>query len=307
MTNKHYYTMNDYLQSTFKTKVFKVSLNGGFTCPNKDGSSGLGGCTFCSPSGSGDFAGDIDESIYDQFHTIKKRMHEKWPNAKYIAYFQANTNTYGPVQTLKSLYDEALHADKDVVGLSIATRADALDEDVIDLLEDYHKKTYLQVELGLQSIHEATAKKINRGHDLNQFDDAVKRLRKRGMNVVVHIINGFPWENKADMIQTINHLNTLDIQGVKIHMLHITKHTALAYEHQQNPFELIDLETYVDIVIEQIRRLKKDVVIQRVTGDASKDDLIIPQWTLKKFVVMNEIDKRMRHEKLYQGDLYASK
>jgi len=304
---KHYYTMNDFLKSTFHSKVFKVSLNGGFTCPNKDGLSGVGGCTFCSPSGSGDFAGDIEQSITEQFHMIKEKMLSKWPNSKYIAYFQANTNTYGPIKTLSKLYDEALEADPNIVGLSIATRADVLSEEVVDLLETYHKKTYLQVELGLQSMHEDTARKINRGHDLKQFDDAVKRLRKRGINVVVHIINGFPWEDKDDMIKTIEHINALDIQGVKIHMLHITKNTALAHEYNQSPFELLDLRSYVEIVVDQIRRLNKDIVIQRVTGDASKDDLIAPMWTLKKFVVMNEIDKLMRKKGLFQGDLLSIK
>ena len=299
--------MNNFLKSTFHSKVFKVSLNGGFTCPNKDGTSGVGGCTFCSPSGSGDFAGDIEQSITEQFHTIKEKMRTKWPNSQYIAYFQANTNTYGSVDTLKNLYDEALRADPNIVGLSIATRADALSEATIDLLETYHQKTYLQVELGLQSIDEDTAKTINRGHDLKQFDDAVNRLRSRGINVVVHIINGFPWEDKKQMIKTIEHINALDIQGVKIHMLHITKNTALAHEYLQKPFELLDLHAYVDVVVEQIRRLHKNIVIQRVTGDASKDDLIAPMWTLKKFVVMNEIDKLMRKKGLYQGDLLAIK
>ena len=307
MAEKHYNTMNDFLRNTFGSKVFKVSLNAGFSCPNKDGTKGYGGCIFCSPSGSGDFAGDIGETLASQFKAIKTRMHEKWPEAKYIAYFQANTNTYAPADTLRTLYDKALNLDENVVGLSIGTRADCVDESVIDVLESLHKRTYLQVEIGLQSMHEKTAKRINRGHDLATFDDAVKRLRKRGINVVVHIINGFPWEDKDAMLETVDHLGNLDIQGIKIHMLHITKNTALGNEYLANPFPLLTLEEYVDITIEQIRRLHPDVIVQRVTGDAAKDDLIAPQWTLKKFGVMNEIDKRMRKERLVQGDLYSSR
>ncbi len=303
MSEKRYNTMNEYMKKRFGTKVFKVSLNAGFTCPNKDGSKGLGGCTFCSPSGSGDFAGKKGDTLDNQFDMIVKRMHEKWPSAKYIAYFQANTNTYAPVKELRRLYDHALSLDENIVGLSIATRADALDEAVIKLLAEYHQKTYLQVELGLQSMHEKTAEKINRGHSLKEFNSAVKRLRKHGINVVVHIINGFPWEDKTAMLKTVEHLNTLDIQGIKIHMLHLTKNTKMAYEHEQSPYTLLTLEDYVDITVHQIRLLNPSIIIQRVTGDASKDDLIAPLWTLKKFVVMNNIDKLMRKHDYVQGDL----
>jgi len=293
--------MNDFLREKFGQKVFKVPLNGNFTCPNKDGTKGRGGCIFCSPSGSGDFAGDRAESIKEQFAAIRDTLHEKWPEASYIAYFQANTNTYGPVPVLKRMYDEALRADNKVVGLSIATRPDALDDSILELLETYHEKTYLQVELGLQSIHEETAAKINRGYPLETFNAAVMALRERGINVVVHIINGFPWETEQQMMATVDHLNTLDIQGIKIHMLHIVRNTALARMHEKTPYELLAIDDYVRITTNQIERLDPKIVVQRVTGDASKADLIAPLWTLKKFVVMNEIDKLMRKRDTHQG------
>ncbi len=303
---KPYYTMNRFLKETFGQKVFKVSLNAGFSCPNKDGLFGEGGCVYCSLKGSGDFAGHQSDALKTQFESVRDRLLKKWPQAKYIAYFQANTNTYAPVSRLKELYDEALGLDENIVGLSIATRPDCISKEIVNLLESYHKKTYLQVELGLQSIHARTAQKINRGHDLTTFDNAVKALRARGINVVVHIINGFPWEDKSDMMATIHHLNGLDIQGIKIHMLHVIKNTRLATWYQKAPFELIDLDTYADIVATQIEHLNPNIVVQRISGDANKADLIAPLWIMKKFVVMNTIDKLLRKRKTYQG-IYFNK
>lgn len=298
---KPYYTMHRFMNETFKTKVFKISLNAGFSCPNKDGSKGYGGCIYCSLSGSGDFAGNVKAHLDSQFNQVKAMMEKKWPQGKYIAYFQANTNTYAEVEVLKALYDEALALDPKIVGLAIATRPDCLDEKIIDLLESYHKKTYLQVELGLQSVHEKTAEKINRGHDLKTFDDAVFRLRKRGIRVVVHIINGFPWESETEMLETTEHLNHLDIQGLKIHMLHVVKDTKLAALYHKRPFHLIGYEKYAEIVANQIERLKPNIVIQRLTGDAKRADLIAPSWILKKFVVINTIDKILRKRGTHQG------
>ncbi|QMS84319.1 TIGR01212 family radical SAM protein [Candidatus Xianfuyuplasma coldseepsis] len=301
---KPYNTLNAYYRHTYGKKVFKVSLNGDFTCPNKDGTSGVGGCTFCSQSGSGDFAGDKKLPLAQQFQTIKAMMHQKWDDAYYIAYFQANTNTYADVTRLKTLYDEALSLDSNIVGLSIATRCDALDDTIYDLLETYHNQTDLIVELGLQSIHDKTAEYINRGHDLDCFTKAVTELRKRGIAVVVHIINGFKTETKEDMLQTIDYINTLDVQGIKIHLLHIMKHTAMGREYQRNPFPILSREAYVDIVCDQIERLHPDIIIHRLTGDSPKDVLLAPLWSLKKFVVMNEIDKELRHRGTYQGIYY---
>jgi len=301
---KPYNTLNAYYRHTFGKKVFKVSLNGDFTCPNKDGKSGVGGCTFCTESGSGDYAGNKQESLQKQFHTIKEMMLEKWSDAFYIAYFQANTNTYGPIEQLRSLYNEALSLDPNIVGLSIATRCDALDEDVYDLLSELHQKTFLQVELGLQSIHDKTSTFINRGHSLDCFTTAARELRKRGIHVIVHIINGFPIETPQDMIDTVLYLNKQDIQGIKIHLLHIMKKTALGRQYQEHPFPILTLAEYKDIVCDQIELLDPDIIIHRLTGDSPKELLIEPQWSLKKFVVMNEIDKELRQRNSYQGRYY---
>ena len=301
---KKYHTYSDYLKRTFGKKVFKVALNGYFTCPNKDGLKGTGGCIYCSPSGSGDFAGNAQDDLKTQFQLVKTRMHEKWPDAYYIAYFQANTNTYKDVESLKTMFEYSLTLDEHIVGLSIATRPDALDLEKIDMLAALGKKTVLQVELGLQSIHEETAIWMNRGHDLACFDQAVRWLREKNIDVVVHIINGFPNENKAMMLKTVEHLNTLDIQGIKIHMLHVMEQTALGVLYKKSPFPLLTLEAYVDIVVNQIELLNPNIIVHRVTGDSPKDSLIAPLWTLKKFVVMNEIDKLMRERHTYQGKNY---
>lgn len=301
---KPYNTLNAYYRAKYGQKVFKVSLNGGFTCPNKDGKSGTGGCIYCTVSGSGDFAGKKEDSLKDQFSKIKDMMHQKWDEGKYIAYFQANTNTYGSPERLKNLYDEALSLDSNIVGLSIATRCDALDDEIYDLLETYNNMTDLTIELGLQSIHKETEIWMNRCHTLECFDNAVKELRKRNIDVVVHIINGFPNETKEMMLETIEHLNNLDIQGVKIHLLHIMRKTRLGHMYQENPFKVLTLDEYKDIVCDQIEILNPKIIIHRLTGDAPKELLIEPQWSLKKFVVMNEIDKELRMRGSYQGIMH---
>lgn len=301
---KPYNTLNAFYRDKFNKKVFKVALNGNFTCPNKDGFSGTGGCIYCTESGSGDYAGNKTKSLLEQFTTVKEMMLKKWHDALYIAYFQANTNTYDTPNRLRSLYYEALALDPNIVGLSIATRCDALSEEIYDLLEEINAKTYLQIELGLQSIHEETATFINRAHSLECFDTAVKELRKRNINVVVHIINGFHNETKEMMLDTVHHLNQLNIQGIKIHLLHIMKKTALGNLYLNHPFKILTLEEYKDIVVEQIEILDPNIIIHRLTGDAPKELLIEPQWSLKKFVVMNEIDKELRLRNSYQGINY---
>ncbi len=301
---KPYNTLNNYYRHRFNKKVFKVSLNGGFTCPNKDGTSGVGGCIFCSESGSGDFAGNKLDSLQVQFNKVKDLMHQKWKDALYIAYFQANTNTYDTVERLRELYYEALNLDPNIIGLNIGTRPDALNSDIYDLLEELNHKTYLTIELGLQSIHEKTSSFINRGHSLDCFTDAVKELRKRNIDVVVHIINGFHTETKEDMLETVKFLNKLDIQGIKIHLLYIMKKTALGHLYQKEPFKVLTLEEYKDIVVEQIEHLNPNIIIHRLTGDAPRELLIEPTWSLKKFVVMNEIDKELRSKNSHQGIKY---
>ena len=301
MNQKRYLSLSDSFKRRFGKKVFKVPLDGGFTCPNKDGFKGTGGCIYCSPSGSGDFTAGSDMDLENQFFTIKRRMEKKWPNAYTMPYFQANTNTYAPVETLRPMFEKALHFDDSVVGIAIATRCDALGRDIVDLLDEINRVKPVQLEIGLQSIHETSAQFINRGHSLKCFDDAVRSLREKDIEVVVHIINGLPGETKADMLKTVEHLNTLDIQGIKIHMLHVMENTALAKVYKDRPFHLLTLEEYTDIVVEQIEHLKDDVVIHRLSGDAPRDTLIAPSWTLKKLVVMNEIDKRLRKKDTRQG------
>ena len=300
-SNKRYHTLDYFYKNKFKSKVFKVSLNGGFTCPNKDGKVGTRGCIYCSRTGSGEFAGNIKDNLLKQFDDVKEMMSKKWPNSKYIAYFQANTNTYAPLEVLKEKY-ETVYKLPNVVGLSIATRPDSIEDDVYDYLEKLSKETYLTVELGLQSIHEKTNKIINRCHSLECFNKAVKELRKRNINVVVHIINGLPYETKEMMIDTVKYLNNLDIQGIKIHMLHILKNTDLYDMYQKEKFHVLSRDEYVSIVCEQLRYLREEIVINRITGDPKEDDLVEPTWLIKKFGVLNEIDKYMAKYDIYQGD-----
>ncbi len=301
---KHYNTLHNYYLQKYQKKVFKIALNGGFTCPNIDGTVASGGCTFCSFMGSGDFAGNKLEPLSVQFQKIKDMMHQKWEDGYYIAYFQANTNTHAPLSRLKSLYEEAIRLDENIVLLSIGTRPDVLPDDVIEYLGELNTRMPVQVELGLQTIHEKTSILINRAHDLACFDDAVKRLREKKIEVVVHIINGLPFETKEMMLDTLKHVNTLDVQGIKIHMLHLMEKTKMGYQYKKNPWKLLTLEEYVDITVDQIGWLRKDIIIHRLTGDAPTDMLIAPHWTRKKFVVTNEIDKKMRALSLYQGDYY---
>ncbi len=292
-----YHTLNYDLTTKFKTRVFKVSLNGGFSCPNfKNGK----GCIFCSIKGSGDFAGDKNDDLKTQFNKVKEKLNNKWPDTKYIAYFQANTNTYAPVSVLKKKFEEVLNF-KNVVGISIGTRPDAISDECLEYLSDLNKRTYLTVELGLQSMHDETLKLINRGHDLACFDKCVKRLREKNINVVVHIINGLPYETHEMMMDTIRHINKLKVQGIKIHMLHVLKNTPLEKYYYETNFHLLTKEEYVKIVCDQIEELDERIVIHRLTGDGAKNDLIAPLWTLKKVSVLNDIDKELDKRCTYQG------
>ena len=298
--NKRYYTLDYFYKHKFHSKVAKVSLNGGFSCPNKDGTKGVGGCIYCSKLGSGDYAGKSYKSLTEQFYDIKKIMDNKWPNTKYIAYFQANTNTYAPLDVLKQKYEEVLKIDG-VVGINIATRSDSISMECLDYLEELSKKTFLNIELGLQTIHKKTNKLINRQETLEEFVSMVKKLRSRGINVIVHIINGLPYETKKQMLETVKYLNKLDIQGIKIHMLHIIKDTKLAEIYEKEHFHILTREEYVDIVCNQIELLNENIVINRITGDPNPNELIEPRWLLKKFVVLNEIDKELSRRNTFQG------
>ena len=299
-TNKRYHTLDYYYKNKYNSKIFKVSLNGGFSCPNIDGTVGFGGCIYCSKTGSGEFAGNPKENIEKQFNEVKEMMLKKWPNAKYIGYFQARTNTYAPVKKLKEMHDVVLKQDN-VVGLNIATRPDAITDECLDYLEELNKKTDLTIELGLQTIKEETTKLINRCHTLKCFEDMVNELRKRNIDVVVHIINGLPYETKEDMLNTVKYLNNLDIQGIKIHMLSICKETPLEYMYEKDKFHVLTKEEYIDIVIDQLELLRPEIVIHRITGDPKLEDLIEPKWLVKKFCVLNDIDKEMAKRNTYQG------
>ncbi len=299
-SNKRYHTLNYYYKKKFGCKVFKVSLNGGFTCPNIDGTVGYGGCIYCSKMGSGEFAGNKNDSIEEQFRKVKNMMLKKWPTAKYIAYFQARTNTYAPVKVLKEMYEAALKQEN-VIGINISTRPDAISDECLDYLSELNKKTNLIIELGLQTTKPETTKLINRCHTLECFENMVKRLRKHKIDVVVHIINGLPYETKEDMLNTIKYLNTLDIQGIKIHMLSICKDTPLQKLFENKPFHILTKEEYIDIVINQLELLREEIVIHRITGDPKIEDLIEPQWLIKKFCVLNDIDKEMKKRNTFQG------
>ena len=304
-TNQHpYNSLDQYLKSRFKTKVFKISLNGGFTCPNRDGTKGYGGCIFCSESGSGDFAGNPKDELKIQFETIKKIMHNKWKEGKYIVYFQANSNTYGDIKKIKELYDEAITLSKDIVVLAIGTRCDCISDEVLEYLGELNKKIPVWVELGLQTIHPKTMRFLNLGYTLKEFEDAVKRLRSKNIEVITHIINGLPFETKDMMLETLKYINTLDIQGIKIHSLFILQNTILGNYYLKNKFKILSFEEYVEITATQIAHLNPKIIIHRVSGDAPKDDLIEPKWSMKKLVVMNEIDKYLKENNLYQGIYY---
>lgn len=299
-TNKRYHTLDYFYKHKFNSKVFKVSLNAGFSCPNIDGTVGYNGCIYCSKIGSGEYAGNVNDDLVKQFNNVKEIMLKKWPNSKYIGYFQAHTNTYAPVNILKEKYESILHLDN-VVGLSIATRPDAISDECLNYLEELNKKTYLTIELGLQTIHETTSKLINRCHTIECFENMVNKLRSKNINVVVHIINGLPYESKDMMLETVKYLNKLDIQGIKIHMLHILKDTPLAMQYNKKPFPILSKEEYIDIVCDQLELLRPEIVINRITGDPKVEDLIEPNWLIKKFGVLNEIDKELVKRDSYQG------
>ena len=296
LDNKRYYTLNYYNKMKYNSKVFKVSLNAGFGCPNKKNGKG---CIYCY-DGSGENRG---MDLIEQFNKVKDIVGIKWPNSKYIGYFQADTNTYAPLDILKESYEKILSL-PNVIGLNIATRCDALPNDVLDYLEELNKKTNLTIELGLQTIHESTSKLINRGHTLKQFEEAVKNLRRRNIDVVVHIINGLPYETKEMMLQTVKYLSNLDIQGIKIHMLFIIKGTQLEELYNKEHFHILTREEYVDIVCDELELLREDIVINRITGDPDKEKVIEPTWLIKKFGVLNEIDKEMERRNTYQGIKY---
>ena len=297
LDNKRYHTLNYFYRTKFNHKVFKVSLNANFSCPNFKNNHG---CIFCL-HGSNDYDTKKEPNLIIQFHEVKNILDQKWPNSYYIAYFQAGTNTYAPLHILKAKYESILQQ-KNVIGLSIATRSDAITPECYDYLSELNQKTFLTVELGLQTSNEKTLELINRGHSLQNFIDAVHNLQQRNIKVIVHIINGLPYETKEDMLNTVKFLNDLQIDGIKIHMLHILKNTKLAEMYEKHPFPILTKEEYIDIVIDQLEHLNENIVIHRITGDPNVKDLIAPTWLIKKFCVLNDIDKEMVKRNVYQGD-----
>lgn len=294
--NKRYYTLNYYYRKKYNSKVFKVSLNAGFGCPNKKNGSG---CIYCL-NGSGE---NRNIPLTEQFNIVKETMEHKWKDSKYIGYFQADTNTYAPLNKLKECYESILNI-PGVIGLNIATRPDSITPEVYDYLEELSKRTNLVVEIGLQTIHEKTAKLINRGHTLECFNECIHELRKRNIDVVVHVINGLPYETKEDMIETIKYVSSLDIQGIKIHMLFILKGTPLEKMYNLTHFHVLTKEEYIDIVCDELEYLREDIVVNRITGDPIKELTIEPKWLFKKFCVLNDIDKEMVKRDSYQGIKY---
>lgn len=300
LDNKRYHTWNYYLKNKFQHKVFKVPLNANFSCPNRDGTCGTGGCLFCGSLGSGEYAGNIHDDLQKQFDEIEQVMLRKWPTGKPIAYFQAYTNTYAPLATLKEVFTPFVER-KDILGLAIATRADCLEDDKIEYLQSLTKEKEIWIELGLQSIHDTSATAMNRGHDYATFVDCVERLSITDLKICVHLINSLPNESKEDMIASAKAIGQLPIHAVKLHMLHVCEYTALGNQYKQQPFPLLTKEEYIEVVVKQLEYLPANMIIQRLTGDAVKELLIAPTWTLNKTTVLNDIDKAMVTQNTWQG------
>lgn len=288
-----YYSLNNYLRDTFGDKVYKLSLDGSFTCPNRDGTIDTRGCIFCSKGGSGDFAESRLLSITEQIEQGKKRVENKIKSEKYIAYFQAFTNTYAPVEILRKKFFEALEH-KDIVALSIATRPDCLDDDVLELLDELNKIKPVFVELGLQTIHEKSAEYIRRGYPLSVYNTAVKKLKSIGINIVVHVILGLPNESTEDMLETVSYVCNSGISGIKLQLLHILKNTDLADEYYRGNVKTLEFDEYISIVKSCVEIIPKDIVIHRLTGDGAKKDLIAPLWSADKKNVLNKINKALQ-------------
>lgn len=303
--DKPYYSLHAMLQERFHEKIYKLSLNGGMTCPNRDGTLGTRGCIFCSAGGSGDFAADRLLSVTKQIEQQKALIAKKRPVHKFIAYFQAYTNTYAPVPYLEKLFREAI-CHPDIVALSIGTRPDCLGDDVLDLLDRLNRIKPVWVELGLQTIHEDTARYIRRGYALDCFEKAVKDLRARSLEVIVHTILGLPGEDRERTLQTIRYLNGQPIQGIKLQLLHVLKGTDLALDYERGLFETLTMESYLTLLIACLERLSPDIVVHRLTGDGPKDLLIAPVWSSAKRTVLNELHRRMKLENTWQGRLYHS-
>lgn len=306
MNNDKFYKLNNFLKENFKEKIYKVSLDGGFTCPNRDGKISNKGCLFCSDKGSGEFAGDRCKTITAQIDEQIDFMKDKIGSSKVIAYFQNFTNTYGDVEYLRKIYYEALNHEK-VIGIAIATRPDCLSDDVINLLDEINKKYFLWVELGLQTANDSIGKIINRGYDTKVYIDSCRILNEKNIKFVTHMIVGLPNEEKKDLYDTIDLINSVKSWGIKIHLLYILKNSKLLNYYQQNPFKIYEKDEYENTVIELLERLSPSIVVHRLTGDAKKDELFEPLWSLNKRGILNSIEKKLKSSKSYQGKFFNEK
>jgi len=300
--NKPYNSLSDHLKKKLGSKTVKLSVNAGFTCPNRDGKISTGGCIFCSGSGSGDFAPSASLSIKEQLKLSKEKLSVKWPDAKYIAYFQAFTNTYASPQLLEEKYNEALSCDY-ISGIAIATRPDCIDDDITQLLKEFSKKTYLWVEFGLQTSDENTANIINRGYSNEVYLKAMKKMKTAGIETVTHVILGLPKESRQTMLNSVKFAADAGTDGIKLQLLHIIKGTKLEDMYNRDPFHIMTRDEYTDTVIDCLEHLPPNVVIHRLTGDGNRNELIEPQWSVDKRGVLNEIHKKMKNNISFQGKL----
>lgn len=301
--DKPYHSLDYELKRQFGQKIYKVSLDGGMSCPNRDGTVGTGGCTFCSQGGSGEFAvgrtGYPD--VWEQIEQAKTRVHRKISGeGKYIAYFQSYTNTYAPVDYLRTLFERAI-THPDIVALSVGTRPDCLGDEVVAFLKELNRQKPVWVELGLQTIHEKTAERIHRGYRLEVFEDAYRRLKEAELTVVVHVILGLPGETKKEMLETVDYLGKIPVDGIKLQLLHILKGSQMAAEYEKNPFSLMELEEYLDLILTCVARLPQSVVIHRLSGDGAKALLIGPAWSANKKLVLNRMMQKFRENGIFQG------
>lgn len=301
-SGKRYRSLNHDLRERFGGKVMKISLDGGFSCPNRDGTLSFDGCIFCSERGSGDFAGDRLSSLTEQFETVRRTLSDKWTSGKYIAYFQAFTNTYDTPDRLRERYEEAL-AQPVVVGLAIATRPDCLSDGIIALLQELSQRTYLWVELGLQTCHDETARRINRGYDRSVYESAMERLTRAGIEAVTHVIFGLPGETREDMLETVRYVRDQGSRGVKFHLLHLMRHTPLESVYQSGGLRFLEEAEYITLICDAIGLLSPDMVVHRLTGDSPRELLIGPMWSLKKWEILNAIDSELTRRDIIQGSL----
>lgn len=298
--SKRYNTLNEELKRQFNSKVMKLSIDGGFTCPNRDGTVGSKGCIFCGEEGSGEFAGSRCKTIEKQVEEQKRLLSKKWDTDKYIVYFQNFTNTYGPIEKLRKLYYEAINI-KGVIGLAIATRPDCIDDNILDLLSELNEKTYLWIELGLQTIHEKSARFIRRGYPLSTYKETVEKLKSRNIKVVTHLILGLPNESKEDILKSVRYVAVTNTWGIKLHSLYIQRDTDLYNYYINNPFNIMTREEYVSLVVDALELLPKNMVVHRVTGDGKRSLLYEPKWSLDKLKVLTSIDKELKIRNSFQG------